>query len=248
MMEFTHQNGVAVLRMADGKANAMDVEFCDALAARFEEHRQSSSQAIVLIGSGRIFSAGVDLLLLLDGGAPYIRAFLPKLGEMFAAVFSHPKPVVAAINGHAIAGGCVLACAADRRLMARDTVRMGITELLVGVVFPAVAMEIMRHALAPEYFEEAVLSGTTYLPVEAQARGMVHGIVEPAVLLERALEAARALSALSPASFAFTKAQMRAPVVERWQAKSRAAEAEESWTSPEALGRIRDYVKRTLSK
>jgi enoyl-CoA hydratase len=167
---------------------------------------------------------------------------------MFAAVFLHPKPVVAAINGHAIAGGCVLACAADRRLMARDTVRMGITELLVGVVFPAVAMEIMRHALAPEYFEEAVLSGTTYLPAEAQTRGMVHGIVEPAVLLERALEAAKALAALSPASFAFTKAQMRGPVVERWQAKSLAAEAEEIWTSPEALGRIRDYVKRTLSK
>jgi enoyl-CoA hydratase len=248
MMEFTHQNGVAVLRMAHGKANAMDVEFCDALAACFEEHRQSSSQAMVLVGGGRIFSAGVDLLRLLDGEAAYIRAFLPKLSRMFAAVFSHPKPVVAAINGHAMAGGCVLACAADRRIMARDTIRIGITELLVGVVFPAVAMEIMRYALAPEHFEEAVLSGTTYLPAEAQERGMVHGVVEPAVLLERALEAARTLAALSPKSFAFTKEQMRAPVVERWQAKSLAAEAEDIWTSPETLGRIRDYVKRTLSK
>src|SRR5438046_1457491 len=113
MMDVSEQDGVAILRMAHGKANAMDAEFCDALTARFAEHRQSSSQAIVMLGSGRIFSAGVDLLRLLDGGAPYIRTFLPKLTTMLTAVFSHPRPVVAAINGHAIAGGCVLACAAD---------------------------------------------------------------------------------------------------------------------------------------
>ena len=246
MIELVHQDGVAVLRMAHGKANAMDTEFCDALAERFAEHRQSPSPALVMIGSGRIFSAGVDLLRLRDGGAPYIRAFLAKLTSMFATVFSHPKPVVAAINGHAMAGGCLLACAADRRLMARDTVRIGVTELLVGVVFPPVAMEIMRHAVAPEHFEEAVLSGTTYLPAEAQERALVHAVVEPAVLLERALDAARTLATLSPAAFAFTKQQMRGPALERCEANPMASEVEELWT--ETLARIRDYVKRTLSK
>ena len=102
-MEVTHQDGIAILRMTHGKANAMDAEFCDAIAAKFEEHRQSSSQAIVLLGTGRIFSAGVDLLRLLDGGVPYIRTFLPKLCTTLASVFLHPKPVVAAVNGHAVA-------------------------------------------------------------------------------------------------------------------------------------------------
>jgi enoyl-CoA hydratase/carnithine racemase len=248
MMEVTHQDGIAILRMTHGKANAMDTEFCDAITGQFEEHRQSSSQAIVLLGTGRIFSAGVDLLRLLDGGVPYIRTFLPKLCTAFASVFLHPKPVVAAVNGHAIAGGCVLACAADRRLMAHDTVRIGVTELLVGVVYPPVAMEIMRHALAPQYYEEAILSGTTYLPAEAQERALVHGIVEPVVLMERAVDAAKTLAALSPQSFAFTKQQMRKPAVERWTARPMAAAVEEIWTSPETLGRIRAYVKRTLAR
>ena len=88
--------------------------------------------------------------------------------------------MVAAINGHAMAGGCVLACAADRRLMARDAGRIGVTELLVGVPFPAAAMEIMRCATAPQYFEDAIFSGATYTPPEAVARGLVHDIVDPA--------------------------------------------------------------------
>ena len=156
MIEVTEQDGVALLRMADGKANAMSLDFCEALTARFAD--VLPARAVVVTGTGRIFSAGVDLLRLLDGGVPYIRAFLPALRTMLAAVFSHPRPVVAAINGHAVAGGCVLACAADRRLMARDAGRIGVPELLVGVAFPSVALEIMRCAMAPQYFEDAILT------------------------------------------------------------------------------------------
>ena len=146
MIELTEQGGVAVMRLDDGKANTMSLEFCEAVTARFAD--LSSSRAVVLTGTGHIFSAGVDLLRLSEGGAPYVHKFLPALRAMFAAVFSHAAPVVAAINGHAIAGGCVLACAADRRLMAREGGRIGVTELLVGVPFPPVAMEIMRDATA----------------------------------------------------------------------------------------------------
>ena len=74
---------------------------------------------MVLTGQGKAFSAGVDLVRLSEGGADYIRQFLPSLHKLYDAVFFHPKPVVAAVNGHAIAGGCVLAACADRRIMAR---------------------------------------------------------------------------------------------------------------------------------
>ena len=110
---------VAVLTMTHGKANALDIEFCDALAARFDDLRKADAKAVVLTGRGKIFSAGVDLKRLSAGGAEYTRRFLPTLHRLYEAVFFHPKPVVAAVNGHAIAGGCVLACCADRRLMAR---------------------------------------------------------------------------------------------------------------------------------
>ena len=213
MIETSEQDGVAVLRMADGKANAMSMEFCAEVTAKF--HELSATRAVVLTGTGRIFSAGVDLLRLLDGGPAYISRFLPALSTMLATVFSHPAPVVAAINGHAVAGGCVLACAADKRLMARDAGRMGVTELLVGVPFPAAAMEIMRCATAPQYFEDAIFSGATYTPPEAVARGLVHDIVDPHVLIEHAVAAAKTLAALSPPAFATTKRQTRGPALER---------------------------------
>jgi len=92
------------------------------------------------------------------------------------------------------------------------------------------------------------MSGTTYLPAEAQQRAFIHAVVEPAVLLERAVDAAKTLAALSPAAFAFTKQQMRRPALERCEAIRMTSELEEFWTSPEAITRIRDYVKRTLAK
>jgi len=246
VIELTEQGGVAVMRLDDGKANTMSLEFCEAVTARFGD--LSSSRAVVLTGTGHIFSAGVDLLRLSEGGAPYVHKFLPALRAMFAAVFSHAAPVVAAINGHAIAGGCVLACAADRRLVARDGGRIGVTELLVGVPLPPVAIEIMRDATAPQHFAEAILSGATFTPVEALARGWVHEVVEPSALLERAVEAANALAALPPKAFALSKRQIRQPALQRMQAADVDAAVEQIWAAPETLVRIRDYVARTLRK
>jgi enoyl-CoA hydratase len=248
MIEVGDHDGVTIVRMADGKANAMSMEFCELLTERLEKLNSSPTSAIVITGNGRIFSAGVDLLLLLDGGVPYIRKFLPTLSTMLATVFSCPKPVVAAINGHAIAGGCVLACAADRRLMGREAGRIGVTELLVGVPFPAAAMEIMRCAVTPRYFEDVIFSGATYAPWEAAERGLVHEIVEPDALLARAIACARTLAALPPSAFTLTKRQTRQLALERLAVDARRAEVEQIWTAPETLTRIRDYVVRTLHK
>src|SRR5262249_61201736 len=98
---------------------------------------------------------------------PLSGKFLPVLTEMFSTVSPHPAPVVAAINGHAIAGGCVLACVADKRLMARDSGHIGVTELLVGVPFPPAAMEVMRCAAAPHLFADAIFSRPAYSPAHA---------------------------------------------------------------------------------
>ena len=250
MIELLHRGNVAVLQMAHGKANAMTTEFCQALTTRLEELRTSPASAVVITGTGRIFSAGVDLPRLLEGGASYIRAFLPALNAMFAAVFSYPKPVVAAINGHAIAGGCVLACAADRRLMAAEPGRIGVTELLVGVPYPAVAMEIMRHATAPQYFEDAIFGGATYTPGDGLTRGLVHEVVEPDLLLDRAVAVAQTLAALSPEAFALSKRQTRQPSFERLERDGRRIDDDVTriWCAHDTLDRINAYVTRTLRK
>jgi enoyl-CoA hydratase/carnithine racemase len=249
MLNVSRRGDVAVLQMANGKANAMSLEFCDSFAQHVEEFRASNATALVITGQGRIFSAGVDLLRLSAGGAAYAREFLPALNAMFMSVFACDKPTVAAINGHAIAGGCVLACATDKRLMVRDGGRIGATELLVGVPFPMLAMEILRRAIAAHRLEAAILAGATYTPEEAAALGFVDEVVSEDLLLDRAVAAAEVLAAVSPAAFALTKRQTRAPAFERVE-RGGAVDAEviERWCADATLARVRDYVARTLKK
>jgi enoyl-CoA hydratase len=242
-------DGIAVVTMTHGKANALTIAFCDAIAACFNEIKSSAARAVVLTGQGKIFSAGVDLPHMLDGGPPYVRDFLPALHRLYEAVFFHPKPVVAAINGHAIAGGCVLACCADRKIMAQGGGRIGVTELKVGVPFPPLAFEVMRYTTEPKYLTEAIVGAGTYLPEEGLLRGFVDEIVAPEMVMDRALAVAKAYAALSPAAFAQSKAQIRAIVRER---VAQAARDDKSiadiWANPSTLQYMRDYVAATLKK
>lgn len=244
------QGRVAVLRMDHGKANAMDLELCDGLTAQLADFRQSSARSLVITGSGRIFSAGVDLLRVLEGGAAYVRAFLPAVSRTFEALFSLPKPVVAAVNGHAIAGGCVMTCAADYRLMAREPGRIGIPELLVGVPFPVVPLEIMRFAVPPQHVQSLVYLGATLPADSALEHGLVDAVVDPERLLDEAVLVAERLAALPSAAFALTKRQLREPALMRIRNAGPRIDPEvrQVWESPATLAAIRDYVARTFAK
>src|SRR5947209_2693830 len=236
MIQIDQRDGIAIMRLDHGKANAMDTEFYAAVTTAFDKLKRAPSRAVVLTGQGGIFSAGVNLIRARDGGARYIRKFLPVLNRMFDTVFNFPKPVVAAINGHAIAGGCVLACCADARLMARVAGRMGVTELLVGLPFPALAFEVMRFVAAPQDFASLVYSGATFPPDEAWDRGLIDEITEPAALLDRSVAAAQTLAALSPAAFEVTKRQLRLDVTDRIKKHGRRVDTEATkiWASPKA--------------
>jgi enoyl-CoA hydratase len=243
-------DSIAVVTMRHGKVNALDIEFCEGLAARFKELAASAeAKAVVLTAQGKAFSAGVDLVRLSHGGESYIRQFLPSLHKMYDAVFFHPKPVVAAVNGHAIAGGCVLACCGDRRVMARGVGRIGITELLVGVPFPLLAFEIVRAAVPPRFLAEVTYSGATYEADAALERGFIDEIAEPGEVLEDAYAIVRELAELSPAAFAQAKAQIRQGVAERIASDTVTEKAvTEIWAKPATLSYIRAYVERTLKK
>src|SRR4029453_1093848 len=109
MIEVDDLQNVTILRLRHGRANALDVELCRELLEFFEKAGRGPAKSVVMTAEGGIFSAGGDLLRVLDGGAPYVRQLLPALHEMCETVFSFPHLLVAAINGHAFAGGCILA-------------------------------------------------------------------------------------------------------------------------------------------
>ena len=248
MIHREDHDGIAVLRIEHGKANTLDLELCNALVEAFED--ADEARAVVLTGTGKIFSAGVDLFRVLEGGTSYIDAFVPAMCCAFERIFVHPAPVVAAANGHAIAGGCLLVAASDQRLMVQGSARIGIPELQVGVPFPPIALEIMRFATPLQHFQTIVYRAETYEPAAALGLGLLDEVVDPDKLLDRALARAERLASIHRESFAITKREIRRPALVRIRTLEQtvAREVHERWLEPGTLERIRDYLDRTIPK
>jgi enoyl-CoA hydratase len=224
------------------RMNAWSNQFSlDLLAAIREVADDPGVRAVVITGAGRAFSAGVDLRALADGGTDYAGRFVAALSEAFLAIYDHPAPVVAAINGHAIAGGCVLAMCADVRLMSGGTI--GLTELAVGVPFPVAALEICRDAMGISA-ARAALQAKTIGADTALARGWIDAVVPKDELLTQALAAARELGQYSPAAYAATKKQLHKPVRAAIEAGTTTDEnVRASWISEETRGRINGFLE-----
>ena len=123
MIESTTKDGVAVLTMRHGKANALDTELCQALCGALDDAVAGGAAAVVLTGAGPVFSAGVDLKRVTAGREGYVAAFLPELRRVFTRLAALELPVVAGVNGHAIAGGFILSAAADELVALIETTR-----------------------------------------------------------------------------------------------------------------------------
>ena len=142
VIDLERHGPVTVLRLDHGKVHALDVVLLGQLIDALDAVEGSDTRAVVFTATGRVFCAGVDLQQVLDGGADYLERFIPLLIVAFDRLFSYPLPVVAAINGAAVAGGCVLACAGDRRILVEGG-RIGASELVVGVPFPVAGMQTL---------------------------------------------------------------------------------------------------------
>jgi enoyl-CoA hydratase len=242
VIRWSEVDGVAVLALARPPVNALDVELCTAVAEGLRGPRVDGARAVVLTGAGRAFSAGVDLRSVVDGGAEYPRRLLPALTEVFRTAFTLPVPLVSAVNGHAIAGGCVLAACADVVLMSEG--RIGLPEVRVGVPFPRSAVEVVRHAVGDVAARRLVLGGDTVPAAEALAFGLVDRVVAADDLQAAAVAAAAELADRMPAdTFAHTKAQLRRDAVTRMDTFADEDErATELWAERVRDGRIAGYM------
>ena len=227
----------------------MDLELGEALIAEFKDASDPSVKAVIVTGTGASFSAGVDLFRLIKDGPEYARRFVPVLDEFLLAALTFPKPVVAAINGHAIAGGCILAAACDHRIMVEGSGRIGIPELAVGVPFPALPLQIMASRLADGHLRDLVFSGRTVQIDEAKALGLIDEKCPSGMLLDRATEVALQLASIPPAAFALTKEAFYSPILERARhladLNARVAEA---WLQQDTYDTIRAYLDKTIKK
>ena len=247
MIGGTNRDGVIILEMHREPANVLDTEFCDAIEGTLRSAiGDDDASAIVLTGVGSTFSAGVDLFRLLREGDDYLTAFLASLHRLLETASTSPKPLVAAVNGHAIAGGGILALACDFRVMAKGSGTIGLPELKVGVPFPTSALQIVRSAVPRRHRREVILLGRNFGVREALERGLVDQVVPADELLDAAEALARELGAIPTHAFALTKRLLSTPDPDEIAALD--AEVHAVWATAETREHIRNYLEQTRGK
>ncbi len=246
MDSFTTFDGVAVLRLQAGKANAMSVELLDLFESLLARLESSDARAAVIIGYQRFFSAGLALPTLIDLDRAAMRRFIERFNSVMARVFNQSRPMVAAINGHAIAGGCVLALQCDWRIMAEGDFKIGLNEVQLGIGLPSVVLESLRLSVPPSSLLPLALEGVLVAPARALELGLLHEVVAGDSLLDRAVARAGELAVAPSSGFSQVKAALRRPAREAME-RFGGDETErwlDSWFSPPARERLTAAVAR----
>jgi enoyl-CoA hydratase len=216
---------VRLIRLDCGKANAIDEALLDTLRTELDRALETEAQAIVLTGYDKYFSAGLNLTALPDTREGML-SFAEKFDDSLLDLFQFPLPVVAAINGHAIAGGCVLASACDIRVGREGSFSIGVSELDIGVPFPSAALAMVQNAVRPSWAVEVILGARLLSPTEAKKSGLLHAVADDHTLLREATEWGERLGAKPQPAFQITKRAMHAEVVARIAAQAYGARKE----------------------
>lgn len=188
--------GVTVISLDRPPVNALDLVMLEELQNALDAQLAGVARAIVLTGAGRCFCAGIDTKLVGGYDKAQRRATVAALNRVIHTLYSAPVPIVAALNGHALAGGLVLPLACDRRLLTTAECSIGLTEVRAGVPYPAVAMHVVEAELNPAVARELCLTGRVLSPEEALSLQVVDVLCDPASLVDDATAHAAELAAL----------------------------------------------------
>ena len=188
------------------KRNAISAMMITDLLLALDHVEASAARSLILTGSGKAFCAGMDLdgLRAIAGQSPEEHLEdSRRMAKMFYRLYSFPKPVITAVNGAAIAGGCGIATLADFTLAVPDA-KFGYTEVRIGFI-PALVSVFLRRQIGEKRTRDLLLSGRIVDAAEAFNLGLVTEIVPPEKLMARAREIAAAINAASPISISRAK-------------------------------------------
>lgn len=207
---------VVVVELNRPPINAIDLELLrDATAAMSDLDRQQWPRAIVLTGTGSTFSAGLDLRKVPGYSPLELRQMIGGINRAILQLYASRLPVIAAINGHAVAGGLCLALACDYRVCTDSDCKLGLTEARAGIPYPIGPISVVRAELAPHVARQLVLVARNITPQRALEWGVVDELQPREQVQPRALEVARDLASAPADGYARIKQQLRAETSER---------------------------------
>lgn len=198
-------NGINHLVMNDGP-NALTPILMDAMCVALVELRDDGAPPVLLRSShSDLFCPGWDLKQLAGAERAEVADFLARFNRLVYELFSYPGPTGAAIQGHAVAGGCLLALSCDLRIMGSGRPRIGLSELNLGVPVPSASLVMLRERLAPNVVEELVVGGDGCNADRARNQGVVHRIAEPELVVAKTERELARLASKPALAFAATK-------------------------------------------
>jgi enoyl-CoA hydratase/carnithine racemase len=248
LIDITHHDGVVLARLNHGVPNAISVELVKELAETLELVKSDSAARALVMASAndKFFSIGFDIPQLFTFSAEEFGTFFRAFNQVCLDLYTLPKPTIAALNGHATAGGCILALCFDYRLIAEGRKLMGLNEIKLGVPVPFIADCCLRALIGVRQARDVMESGDFY-PADAVVQmGMADEALPEGQLVDAAIEKGRKLAAMPAAAYAAIKRNrvenIEAEIKAKWEEKERFFV--ESWCSEEVRQRMHDAMQK----
>lgn len=240
---------LGILRLRAGNANAMNTRVLTGLAAGLNEARAANLKGLILTGDNGFFSAGLDLIEVYAFDREQMRRFIAHWENTMIELFAFPLPVVAAINGAAAAGGCLMALACDYRVMAEDAA-IGMTGIRLGISLPAAALEIARDGIPAPNLTHVLYSGKLFKSDKARELGLVNAVVRKEELMDVALKMLREFTQHHGNPINPIKTALRQSTLTRIRQSAEALQEKflDFWFSPVAQKGIAEMRNELLSR
>jgi enoyl-CoA hydratase/carnithine racemase len=248
MIAVDHQDTVAIVKLSRSVTNALNMELVNELSDVLErvQHDSNVSALVLANSSDKFFSIGFDIPQLYGLPRPSFETFFSEFNRACLSLYTLPKPTIAAITGHAVAGGCILALCCDYRFIAEGKKLMGLNEIKLGVPVPYLIDCVLRYTVGTRYAREIMDTGEYYGPADSLRMGMVDVVLPLGEAMAKAVEKARLLGSWPRQAFALIK-QNRVEEIEQ-QVLARREEKERSfvdcWYSAEARQRLKEAMEK----
>lgn len=237
----------ATITISRGKVNAFNDAVVDELRQAFRElERDPKTRALILTGSGKFFSFGFDIPHFLSFSKEEFTCYLTSFTDLYTEVFLFPKPLIAALNGHATAGACMLATACDHRIMVQGKAKISINEIGFGSSIFAGSVEMLKFWVGERTAQAMLYSGAMYTAEQALEMGLVDQTVSEEDLLAQSRIVAREFGQKDARAFKSIKLLLRSPVAEAMRKREAASIQEfvDIWYAPETWNRLQEIKIR----
>jgi 3,2-trans-enoyl-CoA isomerase len=251
-LKIIKKEGYAIVQMNRGKVNALNFEMVQELRQVFNEiENDEEAKGVILTGQPHFFSAGLDLIELIEYNEQQIHDFFSSFGILYLQLVRFPKPFISAITGHSPAGGCVLAVAADNRYMAEgEKYVIGLNEVAVNIQISQNLTEGYAFWMGEGPANRYILEGKLFTGTEAQSVGLVDALLPLDEVLEHSENKMRQYLKADAEIWINTKKKLRKHWLDKLDLdpENSLKEAATLWWKPEIRSKMKAYVASFSNK